>query len=148
MNRKLGLYITYAIYLFVIFGILFAALQPLFVVAKEAKVIPIKTLESEVERLSTLYQVDKKLAMSILECESSFNPNAVNYNKAKDGTVWSTDLSYWQINDYFHEDIMSRQGLDINNPWDNLEYGFILLRDKGTQPWKASSKCWSPKLNS
>lgn len=144
MNYKLWL--TYAVYLFTIFGtilaFLFSALFPQPVTAKAVDLLP-RTLDSEINRLTVKYSIDKNLAYAIMSCESSLKPEARNVNFDKANTAWSADIGYWQINDYFHKSRMNDLGLDINNQWDNLEYGFILLKASGTQPWSASKGCWS-----
>ena len=77
----------------------------------------------------------------IIWCESRNNPNAINHNK-KNGEVWSTDHSYWQINDYYHKDQALSMGLDITNPKDNMEYGLWLYETEGNRHWQASRWCW------
>jgi hypothetical protein len=134
--------IAYVIYILLIASLLFIISHPVSLIAQEID-IPIKTIDSEINRLSIKYSVDKKLAMSIINCESQFKGNAVNHNKLDDGTIWSTDKGLWQINDYFHKETMSKLGLDINNQFDSLEYGFILFKSQGVSPWSASSKCWA-----
>lgn len=34
-------------------------------------------------------------------------------------------------------------GWDIDDPNDNLEAGFWILSNYGTQPWSASKACWN-----
>lgn len=102
-----------------------------------------RTLESEVSRLSVKYGVSETLVNKIIKCESSMYGNAVNHNKLKDGTIWSTDWGYLQINDYYHQKTMEKLGLNIKDEFDSLEYGFMLLKSQGTQPWKASKLCWN-----
>jgi hypothetical protein len=100
-----------------------------------------KTLEGEIDRLSIKYNVDKKSVYAIITCESQMYGSAINYNRLPDGTVWSEDRFYFQINDYYHKDTMTRLGLDYYNQWDSLEYGFILLSTQGVGPWYASRNC-------
>lgn len=71
---------------------------------------------------------------------------ATNENKRKDGTIWSIDSHDFQINNFYHEDAMTKLGLDYNDRWDALEYGFMLLKEQGTTPWKASKSCWLPLM--
>jgi hypothetical protein len=114
---------------------------------EEVKVIvePIKTLDSEITRLSAEYKVDEKLVRAIIKCESSMYGSAINHNKI-DGVVWSSDFGLMQINDYYHEKTMEKLGFDIRNEFDSLKYGIILLSTQGTSPWKASSKCWENEI--
>jgi hypothetical protein len=103
----------------------------------------VKTLQSEIIRLSTKYKVDSKLVSKIIKCESSMYSSAINENIGKDGKVWSRDYGLMQVNDYYHEADMKKLGLDIYNGYDSLEYGIILLANKGTKPWSASKFCWN-----
>jgi hypothetical protein len=110
---------------------------------KVEQVEPIKTLDSEINRLSIKYNVSSTTAKAIITCESSMYPKAINENVDENGIVWSKDYGWFQVNDYFHEATMTKLGLDIHDQWDSLEYGFMLLKSQGVKPWKASSKCWS-----
>jgi len=102
----------------------------------------VKTVDSEITRLASVYGQNGALARTIIKCESEMYGGAVNHNKIG-GVIWSTDIGVWQINDYFHKDNALKMGLDIYDEWDNLEYGFILLKSEGTKPWYASKGCWS-----
>jgi hypothetical protein len=113
--------------------------------ALEATATPamVETLEEGVSRLSAKYGVSKELAAKIIWCESKNRPQALGYNKTESGEVWSTDYSYWQINDYYWEqELLEKHNWDIKNPTDNLEAGFFILSTAGTTPWKASENCW------
>ena len=108
----------------------------------------VRTLDSEIIRLSKQYAVsekNQKVIRKIIACESANNPLAINKNKDSGGEVWSLDIGYFQINNYFHQKTMEKLGLDIENQWDNLEYGFILIDKNGFRDWKASQKCWASK---
>jgi hypothetical protein len=105
-----------------------------------------RTLDSEIDRLSIKYHIASSTARAIIYCESRMYGSAVNHNRLKDGTIWSTDMYHFQINDYYHKDTMTRLGLDYYDQWDSLEYGFILLKDQGLTPWKASKGCWSSRI--
>lgn len=92
-------------------------------------------------RLAKEYNVDPILAGAIIQCESRYSGNSNPLNK--NGT---RDHSYWQINDIHRQEALSK-GFDIENPADNLEYGFILLREpNGINHWRFSSHCWSKAL--
>lgn len=89
------------------------------------------------------YHQDAHLALSIIKCEGMrYGSLGNNKNRDANGNVWSTDVGPWQINDYFHERRAKSLGLNIYNEDDNLRYGFILMSEQGTAPWKASSYCW------
>ena len=98
------------------------------------------TLE-HLDILSAKYGVSESLSRNIIKCESGGKPYAKNVNY-QDGIAWSTDIGYWQINDYFHEESLKKLGFDIHNPSDNLEAGFFLLSTQGANLWSAGSKCW------
>jgi hypothetical protein len=112
----------------------------------ESKEIAEKTLESEVERLSLKYGFSTSSVMAVIKCESQMYGGAENKNIDKDGNVWSIDKGFLQINSYYHTDTMKSLGLDINNKWDSLEYGFMLMKEQGLSPWKASRSCWLSKV--
>ena len=96
---------------------------------------------SLVSHYSMKYGVSETVALSLMNCESEFDPNAENPNFDEEGVHWSTDYGYWQLNDYHQEETMANMGWDIRNPQDNLEAGFWLLSTAGTTPWGASNPC-------
>lgn len=96
-----------------------------------------KTIESEIDRLSALYGVDKEKATKIIICESNKKPDAIRVN-----TTGTIDYSYWQINDFYWSKQMADIGWDITNPEDNLEAGFYLLSKYGDSLWGWSKYCW------
>lgn len=114
-------------------------------VRAEDRVI-LRTLESEVKRLSVKYKVEEKTILAVIKCESELYGSAINHNLDKDGNVWSTDWGYLQINDYFHKKPMDKLGLDITNPFDSLEYGVMMMSRDGLGAWKASRTCWISKI--
>ena len=108
--------------------------------ANPLQVQKVLTLDDKLLILSKEYQVSFKIAKAIIWCESRNNPNA-RYKNLRNGKLWSTDVGYWQLNDYYWGDFFLKKGLDIHIPEQNLEAGFILLREKGPQPWYPSNKC-------
>ncbi len=105
-----------------------------------------RTLDSEIDRLSIKYNLSSSTVRAVAKCESSMYGSAINTNYQPDGTIHSTDKGYLQINNLYHEDNMNKLGLDWNNEWDSLEYGFMLMSEQGLQPWSASKKCWQSKI--
>lgn len=100
-------------------------------------------IQDMIASYATKYGVDAMLATMIISCESRGDPGAVHENHIGTTTeVWSRDIGYWQLNDYFQRSDAARAGFDIHDPEQNLEFGFLLLSKKGTDPWKASQKCW------
>lgn len=103
-----------------------------------------KTLDTEITRLSGEYGISESLARKIIDCEGKIYGNVDNKNY-RNGVHWSTDVGPWQINDFYHKARMDSLGLNIYDKYDNLEFGFMLLREQGTKPWSASKHCWNPK---
>lgn len=118
--------------------------KPLIVV--EAPTSPVvKTFDTEVHRLALKYKQNETLARAIIKCEGKmYKDRGNNKNYTKEGVWWSSDIGWWQINDFYHKDSALKMGLDIYNEWDNLEYGFSLMSREGTTPWNASKYCWAP----
>lgn len=101
------------------------------------------TFDTLVSHLSKKYGQDEAIARKIIECESQYKKGNTHENLRDDGTVWSVDWGYWQINDYWNLKEATRQGYDIRYNWqDNLEFGFKMLKAQGTSPWNASKYCW------
>ena len=104
----------------------------------------VKTFDSEVSRLAIKYHKDPILAKLVIKCEGLlYKTKGNNKNYDKYGKVWSEDVGWWQINNYYHEATANKLGLNIYNDWDNLEYGFILWDKVGLSAWSASKSCWS-----
>lgn len=108
--------------------------------------------DTEIVRLSEKYGFDLELAKKIIKCESLiYGQDAENKNyrmewNAELGTTtrthWSTDIGFWQINDYWHKETAKKMGYNIYDWKDNLEYGAILLSRDGERHWSASKYCW------
>lgn len=102
-----------------------------------------KTLDEEIKRLSKKYGQDKKLVRKIIDCEGRLYDNGEwevhqNYDK------WmSKDFGPIQINDHWHKEKMDKLGMNIYDWRDSLEYGVMLLKNQGLEPWNASRVCWS-----
>lgn len=102
-----------------------------------------KDLVHKIAVLADEYHQDPELALKIIRCEG-WNHLATGDNKnLKDGIHWSTDIGWWQINDYYHRNRALKLGFDISDPDQNLKYGMLLLKEEGTKPWLASAKCWN-----
>ena len=101
---------------------------------------PVKTLDSEIDRLSLKYFISSSTVRAIARCESSMYGSAINHNT--NGTV---DKGYLQINSVHYEN-MAQLGLSSDDEWDLLEFGFLLMSKQGLQPWSASRHCWKDKI--
>ncbi len=99
--------------------------------------IPLFSFDGELRRLAIKYGQDEGLARRIIKCES-FTYAYATGTKA----VVGKDIGYFQINSFYHENRARSLGFNIYDWRDNLEYGFWLLSENGTSPWKASQKCW------
>lgn len=108
-----------------------------------------KTFNAEIARLAKKYGQSETLARAIISCESKqYGSEGAHKNYTKAGEWWSTDWGWWQINDYYNEAPALRRGYDIFDKWQNLEFGFIMLKEQGTGPWSASKACWSKTIPS
>ncbi len=91
-----------------------------------------------IEAEASIYGQNANLAKRIIHCES------LTVGSATGTRAWiGEDIGFWQINSYYHKIPAKKLGLDIYKQIDNLVYGFILLKNEGTAPWKASKSCWN-----
>ncbi len=104
------------------------------------------SLQDDVYALAREYGQDPVLALAIIKCEGVRYGGKNNQNLDANGNVWSTDIGPWQINNFYHQARMKSLGLDIYNTQDNLRYGFMLMQEQGTIPWKASESCWKKSV--
>lgn len=98
-------------------------------------------INNAIDTLAPKYGLSAALVKKISLCEDTGNPYSTHANK-HGTTTWSTDIGPLQINDYYNESAMEKQGLDISKPLDNLQFGLQMMSKQGTNPWKASEKCW------
>jgi len=111
---------------------------------KQVENIPLSDLntregiEERIDELSALYGQNAAFVKKIVQCESQFNPNAVNHD-----AVVGKDIGLFQINTYYHLDNAKKMGYNIYDTEDNLLYGFQLLATAGSTPWKWSKGCWN-----
>ena len=86
--------------------------------------------------------MDPELAIAVIHCEGARYKKVGNNKNYRDGVHWSTDIGWFQINDYYHDAHARVLKLDIHNDRHNIIYGVWLMSKEGTTPWKASEKCW------
>lgn len=101
------------------------------------------TRQDKIYKIATAYGVDPELAIAIIDCEGERYKESGNHkNLDKNGNVWSTDIGWFQINNYYNEEPARRLGIDIYTETGNLVYGIWMLKTQGTKPWIASRSCW------
>jgi len=85
---------------------------------------------------------DSPILIEIARCESTFR----QFND--DGTILrgrvdSDDTGVLQINKRYHLEAAQKLGFDIETLAGNMDYGELLYKKQGTDPWNASKHCWS-----
>lgn len=106
------------------------------------------SLDDKINSLAKEYNVNAALAKRIMGCESGGGAtrppkaDAIRLNRRKDGSVWSRDIGYGQINSYYWQKDLLKEGFDINVPDQNLEATFYLMQKYGTGLWHWSEHCW------
>jgi soluble lytic murein transglycosylase-like protein len=84
------------------------------------------------QKVSAYYSVDFETLSRIIQCESSWNAHA----ESRTG-----DTGLLQVNRKFHKQTAKQRGYDIENWQAAAEYGVLLFKEQGPQPWKASAHC-------
>lgn len=98
-------------------------------------------LEEQIQNLAQENSLDAALIQKIIWCESKSNNKAIRLNYRGD-VLWSKDVGYFQIDDYYWQEFFLKKGLDIYDPQDNLKAGIYLIKKQGTEPWNSSKFCW------
>lgn len=88
------------------------------------------------------YFADAPVMVEIARCESSFRHTNSNGEVLR-GIANNKDVGIMQINEYFHLEKSVDLNIDIYSIEGNLEFARYLYEKQGTQPWKASKKCWA-----
>lgn len=100
---------------------------------------PTLAVLARIQELAAQTGTDWHLAYRIIQCESDFDPN----QPGERGTKVGQDVGYFQINTYYHEALAAALGLDIHDPDQGLQYGFVLLKEGHPfKYWSASAYCW------
>lgn len=104
---------------------------------------------AETEKIE-IEPVIPQVMLDIAWCESNNNQDKKGYNyryKIVDGQkvryLWSTDIGYWQINDFYHLEDAKKLGLDLYTYEGNRDFALLLYNKNGTRDWNASKSCWS-----
>lgn len=93
------------------------------------------------------YFSDIPVLIQVARCESTFRHTLADGSVLR-GKVDSRDTGVMQINSYYHGKEAAELGLNLEIFEDNMAYARHLYEKKGTQPWSASSPCWSRSLAS
>lgn len=88
------------------------------------------------------YFSDIPVLIHIARCESTFRHTHTDGTVLK-GKVDPADTGVMQINMRYHGKEAKELGLDLTDRYDNMLYARNLYERQGTQPWDASSPCWS-----
>jgi hypothetical protein len=103
------------------------------------------TVEMQIARFAGAENVSPFLVTAIAKCESGLRHFVGN--KVIRGHVNNLDIGLMQINLYWHEKEAKRLGYDLFDFVDNLRYGIYLIKTDGaSRHYKASERCWAPKL--
>ena len=80
--------------------------------------------------------IDPKVTLAKLWCESRLDPKALNFNK--NGT---SDAGIAQLND-IHLPQIRQMNLSRFDPYDSINFMLYLIQTSKYDPYSASSKCW------
>ncbi len=110
-----------------------------------ATVTDTRLVGRDTETVVRTYFSDIPVLIQIARCESTFRHTLADGTVLR-GTVDAADVGVMQINTRYHKKAAEEMGLDLMNLKDNLAYARSLYEKQGTQPWSASSACWSPTI--
>ncbi len=97
------------------------------------------------EKIVRSYFRDLPIMVQIARCESTFTHTLADGSILR-GRVDSADTGVMQINRRYHEKTAVAMDLNLNDIYHNMAYARYLYETQGTQPWSASSPCWSKTL--
>jgi len=80
--------------------------------------------------------------IQVARCESHFRHTLAD-GSVLQGKVDSADTGVMQINKRYHQKKATELNLNLEDIYDNMKYARYLYESQGTQPWSASSPCWS-----
>ncbi len=85
---------------------------------------------------------DTPILIEIARCESEFRQFDKD-GKVVRGRVDNADVGVMQINERYHLENSKKLGFDIHTVEGNVGYAKYLYKKYGSEPWNASSPCWS-----
>ncbi len=103
------------------------------------------TIESNTEAIVRKYFEDIPVMIQVARCESTFR-HTLEDGSVLTGKVDPADTGVMQINMRYHGATAEKLGLDLHDIYGNMAYARHLYEEQGTQPWSASSPCWSRTL--
>lgn len=103
------------------------------------------TTVADTEAIVREYFADIPVMIQVARCESTFRHTLAD-GSVLTGKVDPADTGVMQINKRYHAAAAEKLGLDLHDIYDNMAYARHLYEEQGTQPWSASSPCWSRTL--
>lgn len=98
---------------------------------ENAKAIEIITWEDEVRSILERSGINVDFADRLIQCESTWNPEAIHYNKG------SVDRGLWQINSFFHPEVSKECAFD---PACSTVESIKIIKSRGWSEWSCVSK--------
>ncbi len=114
--------------------------------SKESQTAIVTTDRKSIEKYLREKYADTPILVEIARCESTFTHYDKD-GKIVRGKVNKDDVGVMQINEKYHLDMSAKLGYDIHTIEGNVAYAKHLYEESGTEPWSASSKCWSKGLS-
>ena len=111
-------------------------------VTAEAAQVRTFTNSKEMEEYLREQYADNPILVDIARCESTFRHFGKNGSIIR-GMVNGDDVGVMQINEYYHGETAKKMGIDLHTVEGNVAYAKYLYGKYGSQPWSASSACWS-----
>ena len=102
------------------------------------------TSTEDVKRITKEYFKETPILAEIARCESTYRQFS-SVGVPLRGIVNGADVGVMQINEKYHLARSVELGMDIDTLEGNLEYGALLYKEQGSQPWSASKPCWGKK---
>lgn len=99
------------------------------------------TSTADIKKITKEYFKDTPILAAIARCESEYRQFGTTGTTLR-GRVNSADVGVMQINEKYHLARSKKLGMDIHTLEGNLEYGALLYKEQGSQPWSASKPCW------